>query len=98
MGETADWLYNQRQNNLSFMREIVDVLEAKIFAKYEIEADDIEQVYDAIANVGEAHSNLEEAYENLSDEYSMEVTKNNSDLKEMEQKKDILKKTLFGIS
>ena len=37
MGETADWLYNQRQNNLSIMSEVVKALEDNIFAKYDID-------------------------------------------------------------
>lgn len=102
MGETADWLYNQRQNNLSIMSEVVEALEDNIFAKYDIDPDDVENVYDAIANVGENYNNLDDAHSHLIDELEDMSWDKEKPLKEDPETMDLLrlkqnlKKVLFG--
>lgn len=102
MGETAVRLYDQRQNNLSIMSEVVEAVENNIFAKYDIDPDDIEHVYDAIASIGENYNNLDDAHSHLIDE----LEKMSRDKKKQPQEdpeiadllklKQNLKKVLFG--
>jgi hypothetical protein len=102
MGETADWLYNQRQNNLSIMSEVVEALEDNIFAKYDIDPDDVEHVYDAIASVGENYNNLDDAQSHLIDRLEEMSQDKEKSLKEDPETADLLrlkqslKKVLFG--
>ena len=102
MGETADWLYNQRQNNLSIMSEVVKALEDNIFAKYDIDPDDVEHVYDAITSVGENYNNLDDAHSYLTDrleEMSQDkekLLKEDPETADLLKLKQNLKKVLFG--
>jgi len=92
MGETADWLEEQRQNNLSAMDEIIEALNDNIVLKYKVEIEDVDRVYDAIANAGESYINMKEALDNIGDRYDLANSKG-ADSKEKED----LKRCLFGI-